>query len=298
MKRRLVAVCLILAGMAAACQAADESVGFFGDLEMAPSHEVRRESDLGRQLIAGGLTGPEAAGRVEAALAPFLAGFVPDSRGTFSGWRIVGIGKVDESGAIVRCKAAGVVLADFPLSADLSVEIRRGAVVGLPRIRVELAAPDLSNLETAIDYCPPGGVVSVDVQPDGYDDAAAGFIAAGFQPLTGSASGVLRALSPREQPGLLTINAAREYGVWTAGNLRATVSGSLEYRMRVTIRDGRIPRFFRTTIESKVNDTVSTRFRESVDKIAAAIPGGFGFFIEQAGLQGGRVVVTAHGTRR
>ncbi len=297
MKRRLVAVCLILAGMAAACQAADEPVGF-GDLELAPSHEVRRESALGQQLLAGGLIGPEAAGRIEAALAPFLAGFVPDSRGTFSGWRIVGISNADQSGAIVRCKAAGVVLADFPLSADVSVEIRHGAVVGLSRIRVELAAPDLSNLETAIDFCPPGGVVSVDVDPAGYDDAAAGFIAAGFQPLSGSAAGVLRAISPREQPGLLTINAAREYGVWTAGTLWATGSGSLEYRMRVTIRDGRIPRFFRGTVEGRVNDTVSARFRQSVDKIAAAIPGGFGFFIEQVGLRGGRVVVTAHGTRR
>jgi hypothetical protein len=297
MKRRLVAVCLMLAGLAAACPATEEPADF-DDLALAARQSGRSQTALGRQLRASGLTDPAVAERVEGALETFLAGFTPDSRRTFPGWRVVDVGRADVSGAVVRCKAGGVVLADFPLAADVTVEVRHGEVVGLPRIQVELAARDLSNLSTFVDYCPPGGVVTVDVLPSDYEDAAAGFVSMGFQPLTGSASGVLRAISPRGAQGLLTINAAREYGVWTAGILRATPAGSLEYQQRVTIRNGSFPRFFRDTVESKVNDTVSTRFRGSVEQIAAAIPGRFAFFIEQAGLQHGRVVVVGRGSRR
>ncbi len=255
---------------------------------------------LARQLSSAlpraGIDDPQAIARIRDAILAFTTAFEANPRVRSGGWRLVRITDVDGFGASIRLRGQSVVIADFPLACELVADVREGRIVGLPYIHLVLAAEDVSGDDARVWYCAPGSSVTLPVDPEASRKwLAEELAAAGFTSVeTDGDSTHVQCRTPGGPTGLLAIDATASKQVWTAGSISA-VDGAIQYRQRIVLYEGNVPRHVRGIIEGKVDEAITDRFKDAVARICAQVPGQFAFSVTAATLVRGKIVVDGLG---
>ena len=296
----LVLLCSLLVRPALAGGGGDGSLSLLGKVARASPRQDEGppfDRELARALTKAGAKEPGLEHAVRGGLAAFLEAFKPDPKVKSPRWKVLKASDVDATGAAVLVSGRGWMLAGFPLDCELLVDLRGGEVVDLPRVKITIAATDLSTEDTRIGFASPGAEIAVPVDPNtSRKRLNEGFASTGFNPKVGPTREAVACTTPADPPGQLLIDSTKKDKVWTAGGLLAK-DGAVAYKQRIVVYEGSIPRAFRGTIEGKVEDGVGAKFKDAIAKVADAVPGRFTFAVESVELDRGALVVAGHASR-